>query len=278
MSSPVARVWLLVAVGAPWGTCHSRHGSSPAYPSESPTLPGAAELAAFRELALGAPYINSTYPQTSPERYGFGPPAGVPDMFLLGCTKDNCKGHTTWTDAAIACNQYGRALCGGVVQVTSARGLAFQCRQGVKFYRSGSRERAWARIEAGQKQESVPDPPVKPPPPPPPPPSPPRELTGDPYTVLGIARSVSMGEIRRVYRSLALKYHPDRNHGPGAQEAADTFAKINGAYEILGDPEKRAAFVSDCREAFCDEAVFRGAACCRGNCSLTEHLAGRLRF
>lgn len=59
------------------------------------------------------------------------------------------------------------------------------------------------------------------------------------YEVLGVASSASEEEIRQAYRSLALKYHPDR-HGPEQKEAAEEkFKQINDAYNILRDPEKR---------------------------------------
>jgi len=59
---------------------------------------------------------------------------------------------------------------------------------------------------------------------------------GDPYQVLGVGRDASPDQIKRAYRRLALKYHPDRNKSPKAKEK---FKQINAAYEILSDPEKR---------------------------------------
>lgn len=57
------------------------------------------------------------------------------------------------------------------------------------------------------------------------------------YQVLGVNRDVSQEEIRKVYRKLARKYHPDVN--PGDPSAADTFKEISRAYQILGDSKKR---------------------------------------
>ncbi len=61
----------------------------------------------------------------------------------------------------------------------------------------------------------------------------------DYYELLGVARTADADEIKSAYRKLALKYHPDRNKEPGA---AEQFSKINEAYAILSDPEKRAHF------------------------------------
>lgn len=56
------------------------------------------------------------------------------------------------------------------------------------------------------------------------------------YHVLGVAPNASDDEIRKVYRSLAMRYHPDRNQEPGA---AARFQAIAKAYEVLSDPAKR---------------------------------------
>lgn len=62
----------------------------------------------------------------------------------------------------------------------------------------------------------------------------------DYYQSLGVARSASADEIRKAYRKLALKYHPDRN--PGDKQAEDKFKEINEAYQVLSDPQKRARY------------------------------------
>jgi curved DNA-binding protein len=59
----------------------------------------------------------------------------------------------------------------------------------------------------------------------------------DLYSVLGIARGASEKDIKAAYRKLARKYHPDVN--PGNKAAEETFKTINGAYEVLSDPDKR---------------------------------------
>ncbi len=62
----------------------------------------------------------------------------------------------------------------------------------------------------------------------------------DYYKVLGLSRDASQEDIKRAFRKLARKYHPDRN--PGDKEAEEKFKEINEAYEVLRDPEKRAAY------------------------------------
>ena len=62
----------------------------------------------------------------------------------------------------------------------------------------------------------------------------------DYYKSLGVARSASQDEIRKAYRKLAMRYHPDRN--PGDKQAEDHFKRINEAYQVLSDPQKRAHY------------------------------------
>ncbi|WP_422375226.1 DnaJ C-terminal domain-containing protein [Roseibium sp.] len=62
----------------------------------------------------------------------------------------------------------------------------------------------------------------------------------DPYSVLGVAKNASESDIKKAFRKLAKKYHPDQNKDdPTAQKR---FAEANQAYEIIGDKEKRAQF------------------------------------
>lgn len=56
------------------------------------------------------------------------------------------------------------------------------------------------------------------------------------YDILGLSPSASQEELKRRYRQLAMRYHPDRNHAPGAN---DLFIAINEAYQVLSDPLKR---------------------------------------
>ena len=62
----------------------------------------------------------------------------------------------------------------------------------------------------------------------------------DPYQVLGITRAASEDDIKKAYRAMAKKYHPDLN--PGKKNIESTFKEINAAHDILGDPDKRAKF------------------------------------
>src|SRR5215472_1612923 len=64
----------------------------------------------------------------------------------------------------------------------------------------------------------------------------------DPYQVLGLSRSASDAEIKKAFRALAKKHHPDTRGGDAA--AQKRFQEISAAYDILGDREKRARFDS----------------------------------
>ena len=97
---------------------------------------------------------------------------------------------------------------------------------------SWDEQRVRAYFENGG--EDRPDQP--PPPPPPPPPS-----SEDYYEVLGISRGASETEIKKAYRKLAVKWHPDKNPD-NAAEAERVFKLVAEAYEVLADAEKRALY------------------------------------
>src|SRR5688500_20060181 len=62
----------------------------------------------------------------------------------------------------------------------------------------------------------------------------------DYYEVLGIAREASLDDIKKAYRKLAVKYHPDKN--PGDKDAEEKFKEAAEAYGVLSDEEKRARY------------------------------------
>ncbi len=64
--------------------------------------------------------------------------------------------------------------------------------------------------------------------------------TGDYYAILGLGRDASDADIKKAFRQLALKHHPDRN--PGDAHAEERFKAINEAYAVLSDPDKRAQY------------------------------------
>ena len=61
----------------------------------------------------------------------------------------------------------------------------------------------------------------------------------DYYTILGIERNAKEDELKRAYKKLALKFHPDKNP---RKEAEEKFKEINEAYQVLSDPEKRSIY------------------------------------
>jgi len=64
----------------------------------------------------------------------------------------------------------------------------------------------------------------------------------DYYEILGVAKDASEDDIKKAYRKLAMKYHPDRNPGDGAKETEEKFKEAKEAYEFLTDGQKRANY------------------------------------
>jgi molecular chaperone DnaJ len=65
-------------------------------------------------------------------------------------------------------------------------------------------------------------------------------MSQDYYELLGVSRTASADDIKKSFRKLAMQHHPDRN--PGDQESERKFKEVNHAYDVLKDPEKRAAY------------------------------------
>lgn len=65
-------------------------------------------------------------------------------------------------------------------------------------------------------------------------------MNKNPYEVLGVARDASDTDIKKAYHKLVMKYHPDKN--PGDKAAEEKFKEVNNAFDILKDPQKRAAY------------------------------------
>lgn len=77
-----------------------------------------------------------------------------------------------------------------------------------------------------------------------------RQQHKDYYATLGVEKTSTPEEIKKAYRKLALKFHPDKNH---SKEAEDKFKEINEAYEVLSDPDKRSKY-----DQFGTEGINRG--------------------
>ena len=82
----------------------------------------------------------------------------------------------------------------------------------------------------------------------------------DYYEVLGVKKDSSAQEIKKAYRKMAMKYHPDRNKGN--KEAEEQFKKISEAYAVLSDPEKRKQYDTygdtGFQQRYSQEDIFRG--------------------
>ena len=86
-------------------------------------------------------------------------------------------------------------------------------------------------------------------------------MAEDYYSILGVNRNAGIDEIKKAYRKLALKYHPDRNPSD-KKKAEEQFKKISEAYAVLSDPEKRSQYdqfgSEQFNQRFSREDIFRG--------------------
>jgi curved DNA-binding protein len=82
----------------------------------------------------------------------------------------------------------------------------------------------------------------------------------DYYRILGMGKDSSLEDIKRAFRKLAIKYHPDKN--PGSSEAEERFKEINEAYAVLSDPDKKAQYdrygSAGFHQRYTQEDIFRG--------------------
>ncbi len=86
-------------------------------------------------------------------------------------------------------------------------------------------------------------------------------MAEDYYKILGVSKDAKDAELKKAFRKLALKYHPDRNKGDKAAE--EQFKKVNEAYAVLSDPKKRQQYdmigADGFSQRFSQEDIFRGA-------------------
>ena len=82
----------------------------------------------------------------------------------------------------------------------------------------------------------------------------------DYYEILGVQKTASEDDMKKAYRKLALKYHPDRN--PGNKQAEEQFKEINEAYAVLSDKDKRKEYdtygMGGFQQKYTQEDIYRG--------------------
>ena len=98
-------------------------------------------------------------------------------------------------------------------------------------------------------------------------------MAKDYYEVLGVPKDADESTIKKAYRKLAMKYHPDRN--PDNKDAEAKFKEIGEAYEVLSDPDKRAAYDRMGHDAFKNGGTGRAET---ANESASSRFRSALRF
>ena len=93
----------------------------------------------------------------------------------------------------------------------------------------------------------------------------------DAYATLGVARSASALQIRKAFRKLAMKWHPDKNPSEKRAAAERRFAALGEAYETLSDPAKRRAYDAGAGRGGGGARVFNGAASSGSSTSGSAH-------
>lgn len=94
----------------------------------------------------------------------------------------------------------------------------------------------------------------------------------DYYAILGVGRDASADDLKKAYRKLALQHHPDRN--PGDKGAEQRFRELGEAYEVLKDPQKRAAYDRYGKAAFEQGGGFGGGAASGGFADVFDEMFG----
>ena len=87
-------------------------------------------------------------------------------------------------------------------------------------------------------------------------------MSKDFYEILGVSKTATAEEIKKAYRKLAIKYHPDRN--PGDAAAEEKFKEISNAYEVLSDASKRQRYdqLGHAGMPFSKKSAGTSTACC----------------
>lgn len=88
-------------------------------------------------------------------------------------------------------------------------------------------------------------------------------MAEDYYSILGVAKGANEDELKKAYRKLAMQYHPDKNQGDAAAEKK--FKSINEAYDVLKDPQKRAAYDRFGHDAFSSNGMGAAGGGAAGN-------------